>query len=375
MSTSPNKSKFLALVLRHDPARIGIDIDAEGWADIDQLLTQASAHGTPLSRDDLEHLAEHSTKIRFRISVDGKRIRATHGHSIEVDLRLVPLDPPETLYHGTAATNLPSIRAYGLMPGRRQHVHLSADPKSAQEIGKRHGPAVVIEVAAKEAQQAGHVFFKSQSEIWLSGFLPTRFLDIPPPNATTNRQLYLFACNFAERFGEAYRPIDGFLRSLWLFSREARDKTTVEPSQFAGWLERAFVDEPPPEDVAWITGAPVDAQLRESYPIDLSAYTFADWEATLRMLLSDVADLSNRGRVAAPQSELGVQAASGVTWCNLDPVAFCERGIRTTFGGWKAGDGTPDDLLPESAPDDVETPLDPFNWQQLVAFLRNGAST
>ena len=31
-------SRFLALVLRHDPARIGLTLDAEGWADVDALL-------------------------------------------------------------------------------------------------------------------------------------------------------------------------------------------------------------------------------------------------------------------------------------------------------------------------------------------------
>jgi putative RNA 2'-phosphotransferase len=34
-------SKFLSLVLRHDPARIGLVLDSAGWVDVDALLAAA----------------------------------------------------------------------------------------------------------------------------------------------------------------------------------------------------------------------------------------------------------------------------------------------------------------------------------------------
>src|SRR5215510_14340516 len=94
-------SKFLSLVLRHDPARIGLVLDLAGWASVDALLAAAAAHGVPLTRDGLSEIVATSDKQRFALSPDGARIRANQGHSIEVDLGLEPREPPARLFHGT----------------------------------------------------------------------------------------------------------------------------------------------------------------------------------------------------------------------------------------------------------------------------------
>jgi putative RNA 2'-phosphotransferase len=39
-------SKFLSLVLRHQPNKIGLTLDAQGWADIDELSVKMNQHGT-----------------------------------------------------------------------------------------------------------------------------------------------------------------------------------------------------------------------------------------------------------------------------------------------------------------------------------------
>lgn len=66
-------------------------------------------------------------------------IRAAQGHSVEVDLALQPSTPPDILYHGTAFAKLASIREHGLVPGKRQQVHLSNDYETAVKVGARHG--------------------------------------------------------------------------------------------------------------------------------------------------------------------------------------------------------------------------------------------
>src|SRR4051812_17462718 len=103
-------SKFLSLVLRHDPARIGITLDDAGWTDVDALLAAAGAHGVPLTRDELREVVADSDKQRFALSPDGARIRANQGHSVPVDLQLQPTEPPALLYHGTVEAALPGIR-------------------------------------------------------------------------------------------------------------------------------------------------------------------------------------------------------------------------------------------------------------------------
>ena len=94
-------SKFLSLLLRHEPDRVGIKLDAEGWTDIDALLDALHGHGVELSRADLDRLVAESDKQRFAISPDGLRIRANQGHSVQVELGLPTETPPDVLYHGT----------------------------------------------------------------------------------------------------------------------------------------------------------------------------------------------------------------------------------------------------------------------------------
>jgi len=81
-----SQSKFLSLVLRHQPETIGVSLDPNGWIDIEVLLGAMAQHGRKLSREDLERLVRESDKQRFALSEDGRKIRANQGHSVEVDL-------------------------------------------------------------------------------------------------------------------------------------------------------------------------------------------------------------------------------------------------------------------------------------------------
>src|SRR5215472_3275520 len=118
-------SKFLSLILRHEPERVGLKLDSAGWIDVTELLEAVNRHGTSLTLDELKHVVATNDKKRFAFSEDGKRIRANQGHSVEVEVRYEPQTPPELLYHGTPERFVESIRATGLNKGQRHHVHLS----------------------------------------------------------------------------------------------------------------------------------------------------------------------------------------------------------------------------------------------------------
>jgi putative RNA 2'-phosphotransferase len=171
-------SRFLSLVLRHEPQRIGLLLDARGWADIDHLVECARAHGVRLTRDIVLRVAEKSDKQRFACDGAG-RIRANHGHTIAVDLGIEPSEPPPILFHGTAAKSVASIRAEGLKPGRRQQVHLSSDAVTAASVGERHGWPVVLRVAAGRMWSAGFKFVRSASGVWLTSVVPAEFIQFP----------------------------------------------------------------------------------------------------------------------------------------------------------------------------------------------------
>jgi len=168
-------SKFLSLVLRHAPEKIGLQLDPQGWVPIDELLSKAAPH-LPLTMELLHEVVRTSDKQRFAISEDGTRIRANQGHSVPVELGLAPQAPPEQLYHGTATRFLDSIREQGLLRGDRHHVHLSAAAETAVMVGARHGQPVVLIVNAGDMNRAGHVFFRSDNGVWLVEHVPPSFL-------------------------------------------------------------------------------------------------------------------------------------------------------------------------------------------------------
>ncbi|MFW5855214.1 MAG: RNA 2'-phosphotransferase, partial [Thermodesulfobacteriota bacterium] len=101
-------SKFLSYVLRHKPEAIGLSLDPEGWARVDDLIACAARHGKKLDRHLIEEVVVHNDKRRFSLDAESVHIRANQGHSIPVDLGLRPIPPPKTLFHGTAAHFLES---------------------------------------------------------------------------------------------------------------------------------------------------------------------------------------------------------------------------------------------------------------------------
>ncbi len=170
-------SKFLSLILRHRPERIGIQLDSAGWANIDELIAAVNKTGPALTRETLETIVANDSKERYSISPDGKFIRANQGHSIDIDLGLKPINPPELLYHSTAERFLSGIRQNGLQPKSRQYVHLSPDEQTARTVGQRHGKPVILTIQAAKMNADGHEFYLSENGVWLIKEVPVRYIN------------------------------------------------------------------------------------------------------------------------------------------------------------------------------------------------------
>jgi putative RNA 2'-phosphotransferase len=170
-------SKFLSLVLRHQPGTIGLTLDQSGWVPVDDLLRALANHGKALARADLESIVMSSDKQRFALSPDRSMIRANQGHSVPVDLALPSALPPDILYHGTVERYFASIREHGLLKGERHHVHLSATRELAVVVARRRGVPHVLEVDARGMTAVGHVFYRSENGVWLTDHVPARFLN------------------------------------------------------------------------------------------------------------------------------------------------------------------------------------------------------
>lgn len=171
-------SKFLSLVLRHKPETIGIQLDSNGWVDVTELLTKMNQHRHTLDVKTLWQVVGTNDKRRFAFSEDGSKIRASQGHSVEVDLALEAKEPPAILYHGTVSAVLHQITSEGLKKMSRQHVHLSKDIETALKVGGRRGKPVILKVRAQEMVKDGHLFYLSANGVWLCDAVPPNYIEM-----------------------------------------------------------------------------------------------------------------------------------------------------------------------------------------------------
>jgi len=167
MKSRVKVSRFLSLVLRHKPQEIGLTLTEEGWADTKELLQKLKPRFGTIPMSELEDVVATNEKQRFAFNADKSKIRASQGHSITVDLKLEPQVPPVKLYHGTASHFLDSIFKKGLLPLKRQHVHLSDDLETAKKVGSRHGKVCILELNVAAMVKDEVPFYTSENGVWL----------------------------------------------------------------------------------------------------------------------------------------------------------------------------------------------------------------
>jgi putative RNA 2'-phosphotransferase len=157
-------SRWLIKALRHQPKMLNLPsqpmiLEDGGWAPIDRVLQSLTRNGFPVSRAELDWIVSSSSKQRFGVNAEGSKIRANQGHSVDVDMQFVAVQPPAVLWHGTAI-----------------HVHLSADTCTATNVGKRHGEVVVLSIDAARMHADGLAFFQSENGVWLTDHVPPEYI-------------------------------------------------------------------------------------------------------------------------------------------------------------------------------------------------------
>jgi len=177
-SRARDVSKFVSLVLRHDPSAARVTLDENGWCDFEQLSAELRRR-FKVSDEEILHVIDSNDKQRFVLR-DG-RIRANQGHSVDIELALDPVEPPDTLLHGTQASIRDALAREGLTRQSRRFVHLSADRETARIVARRRaGPHLLVTVAAGAMHRDGHVFHISENGVWLTEAVPPRYLGFEP---------------------------------------------------------------------------------------------------------------------------------------------------------------------------------------------------
>lgn len=170
-------SKEISYALRHAPWEYELEMDAEGWVPVLQLLDALHRKNDwkGLTQEDIQQMINASDKKRHEIV--GDRIRAFYGHSIPMKISKIESKPPEILYHGTARRFVKSIMDNGLSPQRRQYVHLSQDIETAQNVGNRHDdkPCILV-IDSLRAWNDGISFYYGNEKVWLADTVPSIYI-------------------------------------------------------------------------------------------------------------------------------------------------------------------------------------------------------
>ena len=164
-------SRAMSWSLRHDATLV---TDPLGWVGREALEERLPAQRRALPR--VVDVVRAPTETRFHLSEDEEFVRAGYGHSVGVDMEGTVGAPPSILHHGTSESAVPSILRFGLMPMRRDYVHLVDDSDWATRIGSRHGAPAVVGVDTGEAQRRGVRFFNVSEGMWLASRVPPEAL-------------------------------------------------------------------------------------------------------------------------------------------------------------------------------------------------------
>ncbi|WP_300484981.1 RNA 2'-phosphotransferase [Flavobacterium sp.] len=169
-------SKFLSLLLRHQPEKIGLQLDENGWANVEELIEKSAAKNYIFTNEELEEIVATNDKKRFAFNTDQSKIRASQGHSLDIELALETQIPPEFLFHGTAEKFERAIRTEGIKKMNRQHVHLSQNQETAHKVGSRHGKPVILTILSGQMHNEGIAFYQSENGVWLTDFVDPKYI-------------------------------------------------------------------------------------------------------------------------------------------------------------------------------------------------------
>lgn len=170
-------SKEISYALRHSPWKYDLEVNENGWVNIDQLLIslKKNQNWKDLTIDDIKSMIESSNKKRHEIF--NNKIRALYGHSFSNKIEMKEKIPPRFLYHGTTRRFLNKIKDKGLLPIKRQYVHLSSDIETAQTVGKRRDSnPIILKILSLKAYREGQKFYHANDKIWLSKKIDNNYI-------------------------------------------------------------------------------------------------------------------------------------------------------------------------------------------------------
>lgn len=177
--------RVMAGALRHFPEKFDLKMEPNGFVDLRDFINALQS-----TRRRLQWLRPHhiiaiiETDPKGRYEHRDGKIRATYGHSIDVELDLPTVGIPDKLYYPTTSEEVDIVLETGLKPSDRKKVHLSKTYGNAEDAGKVRTPApIILEIDAARAIASGITIQKAGKTVFLADNIPHEFLtraEIPP---------------------------------------------------------------------------------------------------------------------------------------------------------------------------------------------------
>ncbi len=172
-------------ILRHFPEKYGLEMDPHGWIPLPALVQAISGRHRGyhwLRPHHLVAIAESDPKGRYEVRED--RIRATYGHTLEIDLDLPTEEIPDELFYPVTPDEATIVLEVGLKPSDRKKVHLSKTAEDARAAGAvRHPDPVILAIDTVGARGDGLVIMKAAKTVYLTDQVPPKFLKRAEPVA------------------------------------------------------------------------------------------------------------------------------------------------------------------------------------------------
>ncbi|MCL5680958.1 MAG: RNA 2'-phosphotransferase [Candidatus Thermoplasmatota archaeon] len=169
--------RIITGVLRHKPEKYHIEVSEKGYVNIDELVQEIRFHYRRLHFVGPSHIFAivlTDTKGRYQISDNKRYVRATYGHTLEVDLSDLPTDGvPDTLYYPTNSEEFEIFKENGILPSDRRWIHLSSSKEKAYIAGLHHFDSpLLIPISTLTVKENGETIYRAGVGVFICKFVP-----------------------------------------------------------------------------------------------------------------------------------------------------------------------------------------------------------
>ncbi|MBT3357612.1 MAG: RNA 2'-phosphotransferase [Euryarchaeota archaeon] len=173
-------ARRLALILRHAPEKFDLEMDINGWVDVKDIIRSFKKQNERRYHWLRPHhfRAVTQTDGKGRYEVRGNMIRATYGHTLDIELDLPTENIPASLFYPCDPKETDNLMEVGITPSGRSHVHLSGSIRTAAEAGHvHHSLPTILEIDTAQMVAAGETIWHAGVTVYLTESVDSEYIN------------------------------------------------------------------------------------------------------------------------------------------------------------------------------------------------------